>query len=230
MAFHPTRYFCFRSFQAGASEINVLDLTSDIVEPMESDGFKENVKQAKAQAKSAGAPHYLSVGRTGFWKPHYVATFPSLQARATIKPARSGGETSISFDSHPPREVVMRRRGTFSNDEVFTLDGVPYRWSLDSRWHTSRMTLYKASSHGHEIICAKLVQSWRMTKNGALVAVDTSALDELTALLTALVVLHKAKQQKNGSCGGSDWSFGDGGGGGGSSGGGGGDGGGGGGD
>lgn len=199
--FRPTRVFRIKNHNSFSGTIKILDVTPYMT--LGDQTAEELHKAAGAAAKRATpapAP-YLTIKRPGFWSTRFVASTASRPDLAKLKLPKFLGATHIDFapgTAHASHPLSMAQKGPFSREEIFVLDSAPYRWAMDSNWHSRRMTLRREVQAGAgTAVCARSLlgyHSW----DGATVLVDAREIDEVVALLTAVVMGLKVKQRESG--------------------------------
>lgn len=200
---NPTRVFWIPYWHQLSKTISIHDITARMAGHWQGAVNKEYRELAKAMYQKYGeAPAFTATAKTalrlqyGFcdaagreladWDHGFSSR---RDVRWTFPP---DGKTE-HWHGHPVE--MIRANKTFTRDRVFTVDSVMYSVEMDSSWRTNQFTIYKIVGN-QKVTVARFGQKWAGAwfVGGALV-VDTEELDEMLAILAALVMLKQNKQR-----------------------------------
>ena len=204
-SFTPTSVYWITPHGMLTKEITILDLTADM--PLPYTGLTDGYKAAiKTTLKDHSFTPILTCHRKTWIGLKYTITDAQSSTIAHwAHPWFSAGEAVLTFPSSSPHSshpISLKNKTWGLRTESFTLNSQLYFWEMDSKWHSSNMTLYKVFGIGEQqrkVEVAKYSEKWwgSCTTGGALV-VDTregEGIDGVIACLTLVVVLKKKRQR-----------------------------------
>lgn len=191
--FQPNRIFRIKAHQTTSRDIEIVDLSPFI--PASQYTSDQIDDEAKAVVQREQPEPCLTVSKARFWTTEFVASSPTEPHIADVS-FHHFSRTRITFASgspHASHPLAIGPKHKFSRQQAFVLDSAPYRWAVRRQ---RRLILYKGGVQGAEVICAECRYE-SFGRNGATVLVDTSLINEVVALLTAVDAFRKAKQRND---------------------------------
>jgi hypothetical protein len=200
--FNPTNVYWISPHSTFASKIAVLDLTKDMDVPYA--GLTSEYKAAVAKTlQDHSYTPTITCNRTGWFSlQHDITDDQDTHLAHWSHPWTSMGEAVLTFpeDSrHSAHAISLHNKAWGLRTETFTLNSQPFFWEMDSLWHSTNMTLYKAWGSGEtekKVEVGKYAQKWwgGFVMGGTFV-VDEEEIDGVVACLTLIVVLKKKRQR-----------------------------------
>jgi hypothetical protein len=200
--FNPTNVYWISPHSTFASKIAVLDLTKDMKIPYT--GLTDEYKATVAKTlKDHSYTPAITCTRNGWFSLQYdVTNDQDTHLAHWSHPWSSMGEAVLTFPSSSPHSshtISLHNKTWGLRTETFTLDSQPFFWEMDSLWHSTNMTLYKATGSGEakrKVEVGKYAQKWwGGIVTGGTFVVDEGEIDGVVACATLVVVLRKKRQR-----------------------------------
>lgn len=163
--------------------------------------------ESKQVCKRMALPPYVTVEKRGLLGNKYAASSPTGADVADMKVSSWSRTTVVTFSaaagpgpgssSTPRLPLTISAKGVFARGTTFTLNSAPFRWGIDSAWHSKRLSLYQGNSRETGVVCARFIQVW-YSHTSATLLVDIEKVDELVAIFSCLDMMHRIRErQKN---------------------------------
>jgi hypothetical protein len=200
--FIPTNVYWISSHNTFASKIAVLDLTKDMNVPYT--GLTDEYKAAVTKAlKDHSYTPAITCTRNGWFSLQYdITDDQDTNLAHWSHPWSSMGKAVLTFpfsSPHSSHTISMHNKKWGLRTETFTLNSQPFFWEMDSLWHSTNMTLYKATGTGEaqkKVEVGKYAQKWwGGIVTGGTFVVDEGEIDGVVACATLVVVLRKKRQR-----------------------------------
>ncbi|KAF2470175.1 uncharacterized protein BDR25DRAFT_343379 [Lindgomyces ingoldianus] len=203
--FSPTRTFYILRHNLFSTEINLIDISSEIAvnSPYSGGEISNELRDAarelsKDEMRTSNPAYRLK--RPHWWnstcKMSGIAA-EELELASWKHPSMSFGKASITFpqnSTHSSHNFIMAPVKWYRRTNEWVQDSVTYSWRCNSKYKANRMTLYKKIG-GKNIVVARYAQRWGSWVTGGVLLVDAVEVDEVVAGLTACVMLRRMQQR-----------------------------------
>jgi len=202
--FHPNRIFYIASHYLISKSIAIHDVTDQVKMSYQGGDIEDEIRDAAKKVSKEdeheknpkytiskehrffGRSFVMKIGNDGeelaYWKhPHWAV-----------------GTAHLSFPSgsaHGSHEIDMSAPRKSSRTNQWVQDSVTYEWNCDSKWKTSRQSLYKIIGSKRTLI-GKYAQTKLRMGAGGILLLDTNELDEVMGTLTICVMLRRMLQRE----------------------------------
>ncbi|KAF2278744.1 uncharacterized protein EI97DRAFT_218000 [Westerdykella ornata] len=188
--------------------IEVFDLTSDISTPFTgfTESFQNEVQRIRKDHTST--PFFTAHPDNRFCTRYGIRDSQGDIIAQWQHPWITTGKTVFSFPEGSPycsHPVHLAHDNMLKNllalrTESFSYNSAKFVWTIDSRWHAHRMSLYRVWGSGpgqKRIEVGRWAQKWGLRPEGILV-VDEREVSGLVACLTLLALMKKKRHEGGG--------------------------------
>jgi hypothetical protein len=202
--FKPTRILYILRHNLFLKEVNIIDVTSEIL-PLYAGGDVTDAVRDAARALSedkskADTPVY-HLERKHWYNSTFTFTSsasPNVELANWKHPSISFGKALLAFpatssplSTHP---ITMAPAKWYLRTNEWVQDSVTYSWKCNSKWKANRMILVKKVGD-KQIVVGRYAQRWGSWVTGGVLIVDGREIREELAVLTTCVMLKRMQQR-----------------------------------
>lgn len=202
--FKPTRIFYVLRHNLFSKEVNIIDVTSEILPQCAGGELTDAVRDAAralTEDKSNTKSPVFRLERKHFWSSEFTFknnASPNIELATWKHPSISFGKALLAFPStssplstHP---ITMAPTKWYLRTNEWVQDSVTYSWKCSSKWKANRVILVKKVGE-KQIVIGRYAQRWGSWVTGGVLLVDGREIREELGVLTICVMLKRMQQR-----------------------------------
>lgn len=201
--FKPDRTLYILRHNLFSKDVNIIDISTEMTARYTGGELTDDVCNAarglsEDTLRSSNPVYQLK--RPHFWNSTFVMTgaaSPGTELVSWKHPHRSFGKAQFTFPAdskHGSHNIIMAPTKWYRRTNEWVQDSVTYQWRCNSKLKANRMTLIKKIGN-KQIVIGRYAQRWGSWITGGTLLIDSKEIDEVTAVLSACVMLKRMQQR-----------------------------------